>query len=69
MNEETPLISAKNLSVHFGLGRKLFGEQKVVRAVENISLDIPTPTTLSEGHVVSCFVAQYGPGGVAEASA
>ena len=31
--------------------------------------DIPTPTTLSEGHVTSCFVAQYGPGGVAEASA
>jgi len=30
---------------------------------------IPTPTTLSEGHVASCFVAQYGPGGVAEASA
>ena len=41
MKEESPLISAKNLSVHFGLGRKLFGEQKVVRAVENISLDIP----------------------------
>ena len=31
--------------------------------------DIPTPTTLSECHVASCFVAQYGPGGVAEASA
>ena len=31
--------------------------------------DIPTPTALSEGHVASCFVAQYGPGGVAEASA
>ncbi len=31
--------------------------------------DIPTPTILSEGHVASCFVAQYGPGGVAEASA
>ena len=41
MNEEAPLISVKGLSVHFGLGRKLFGEQKVVRAVENISLDIP----------------------------
>ncbi len=41
MNGETPLISAKGLSVHFGLGRKLFGERKVVRAVENISLDIP----------------------------
>ena len=31
--------------------------------------DIPPPTTLSEGHVASCFVAQYGPGGVPEASA
>ena len=46
MNEDngvnvTPLVSTKNLSVHFGLGRKLFGEQLVVRAVENISLDIP----------------------------
>ena len=46
MNEDngmnvTPLVSTKNLSVHFGLGRKLFGKQLVVRAVENISLDIP----------------------------
>ena len=31
--------------------------------------DIPTPTTLSEGHAASCFVAQYGPGGVPEAAA
>jgi oligopeptide/dipeptide ABC transporter ATP-binding protein len=37
----TPLVSTKNLSVHFGLGRKLFGKKLVVRAVENISLDIP----------------------------
>lgn len=36
-----PHISTKNLSVHYGLGRKLFGEQRFVRAVENISLDIP----------------------------
>ena len=46
MNEDnatngTPLVSTKNLSVHFGLGRKLFGRKLVVRAVENISLDIP----------------------------
>ena len=46
MNEDnatngTPLVSTKNLSVHFGLGRKLFGKKLVVRAVENISLDIP----------------------------
>ena len=46
MNEDkgangTPLVSTKNLSVHFGLGRKLIGEKLVVRAVENISLDIP----------------------------
>ena len=46
MNEDnatngTPHVSTKNLSVHFGLGRKLFGKKLVVRAVENISLDIP----------------------------
>ena len=46
MNEDnatngTPLVSTKNLSVHFGLGRKLFGKRMFVRAVENISLDIP----------------------------
>ncbi len=37
----TPLISAKNLSVHYGLGLKLFGERQYVRAIENVSLDIP----------------------------
>lgn len=36
-----PHVSAKNLSVHYGLGRQLFGERQFVRAVENISLDIP----------------------------
>jgi oligopeptide/dipeptide ABC transporter ATP-binding protein len=41
MNGGTPLVSTKNLSVHFGLGRTLFGERKFVRAVENVSLDIP----------------------------
>ena len=46
MNEDkgtngTPLVLTKNLSVHFGLGRKLVGEKLVVRAVENISLEIP----------------------------
>ncbi|HER27525.1 MAG TPA: ATP-binding cassette domain-containing protein [Rhodospirillales bacterium] len=38
---DIPLVSTKNLSVFFGLGRKLFGERQVVRAVENVSLDIP----------------------------
>ena len=46
MNEDnatngTPHVSTKNLSEHLGLGRKLFGKKLVVRAVENISLDIP----------------------------
>ncbi|MDJ0607893.1 MAG: ATP-binding cassette domain-containing protein [Kiloniellales bacterium] len=37
----TPHISAKGLSVHYGLGRQLFGEKLVIRAIENVSLDIP----------------------------
>lgn len=36
-----PLMSLRNLSVHFPIGRKLFGEQPMVRAVDNVSLDIP----------------------------
>ena len=36
-----PVISARDLSVHFPLGRKLFGTPPVVRAVEGINLDIP----------------------------
>jgi oligopeptide/dipeptide ABC transporter ATP-binding protein len=36
-----PHISVKNLSVHFPLGRALFGETPVVRAVDDVSLDIP----------------------------
>jgi len=38
---EAPLISIKNLSVHFPLGRSLFGETPVIRAVDDVSLDIP----------------------------
>ena len=34
-------ISVENLSVHFALGRALFGKVPVVRAVDNVSLDIP----------------------------
>lgn len=34
-------ISVRNLCVHFGLGSKLLGDGMVIRAVENISLDIP----------------------------
>jgi oligopeptide/dipeptide ABC transporter ATP-binding protein len=36
----TPLVSTKELSVHFPLGRQLFGEQLFVRAVEKVSIDI-----------------------------
>ncbi len=38
---DTPHVSTRKLSVHYGIGGKLFGEKLVVRAVENISLDIP----------------------------
>lgn len=34
-------VSVRDLCVHFGLGRKLFGQGMVIRAVEKISLDIP----------------------------
>ncbi len=36
----TPLISAKNLSVHFPLRGFMFGERPVVRACQGINLDI-----------------------------
>lgn len=35
-----PLITARNLSVHFPLRGGLFGSKKVVRAVENVSVNI-----------------------------
>ena len=35
------IISIKNLSVHYGLGRNLLGERAVVRAIDDVSLDIP----------------------------
>jgi peptide/nickel transport system ATP-binding protein len=41
MSDAPNLISAKNLSVHFKIGNALFGKQTVVRAIENVSLDIP----------------------------
>ncbi len=34
-------ISVRNLSVHFPLGRQLFGSPPVVRAVDDVSLEIP----------------------------
>jgi oligopeptide/dipeptide ABC transporter ATP-binding protein len=37
---QKPLITAQNLSVHFALRGSLIGQTPVVRAVENISLDI-----------------------------
>jgi oligopeptide/dipeptide ABC transporter ATP-binding protein len=38
---EQPLVSVRRLAVHFPLGRGLFGGGPVVRAVENVSLEIP----------------------------
>lgn len=38
---ETSHISVRNLSVHFPLGRQLFGNPPVVRAVDDVSLEIP----------------------------
>lgn len=38
---DAPLVSVKDLSVHFGIGKGLFGHKAVVRAVDNVSLDIP----------------------------
>ena len=37
----TPLISLKNLSVHYPLGHKLIGQADVVKAIDNVTLDIP----------------------------
>ena len=36
-----PLVSTENLSVHFPLGKNLFGPQLYVKAVEGITLQIP----------------------------
>ncbi|MEO1532417.1 MAG: ATP-binding cassette domain-containing protein [Pseudomonadota bacterium] len=36
-----PLIKVDNLSIHFPLGRRLFGEPTVLKAVDNVSLSIP----------------------------
>ncbi len=37
---ETPLISARDLSVHFPIGGTIFGTKDIVRAVEAVSVDI-----------------------------
>ena len=38
---DTPLISIRDLSVRFTIGKSLFGKPTEVRAVDNVSLDIP----------------------------
>ena len=38
---DTPLISARNLSVHFRLAGPLFRPKPVLKAVENVTVDIP----------------------------
>ena len=41
---DKPLLSVRNLSVHFPLGNSLFGAKIVVRAVNDVSLDIEPGT-------------------------
>ena len=41
---DKPLLSVRNLSVHFPLGNSLFGAKIVVRAVNDVSLDIESGT-------------------------
>jgi len=36
-----PLVSIENLSVHYPLGRRLFGRPPVLKALNRVSLDIP----------------------------
>ncbi|MAQ82600.1 MAG: peptide ABC transporter ATP-binding protein [Maritimibacter sp.] len=36
-----PLIKIKDLSIHFPLGRRMFGEPPVLKAVDGVSLNIP----------------------------
>ena len=44
MTTDTPLMSVRNLSVHFPIGNSLFGPKLVVRAVNNESIDIAPGT-------------------------
>ena len=41
---DKPLISVRDLSVHFAIGGTLFGQKKFVRAVDNVSIDIAAGT-------------------------
>ncbi|MEM8760219.1 MAG: ATP-binding cassette domain-containing protein [Pseudomonadota bacterium] len=36
-----PLIKVENLSIHYPLGRRLFGQPSVLKAVDDVSLSIP----------------------------
>lgn len=44
MSGDPPLVSVRNLSVHFPIGNNLFGPKNVVRAVNNVSMDIAAGT-------------------------
>ena len=37
---QTPLVHVENLSVEFPLGRSLFGKQPMLKAVNDVSMDI-----------------------------
>lgn len=41
---DKPLISVRNLSVHFSIGGSLFGPKRFVRAIDNVSIDIAAGT-------------------------
>ncbi|MFQ5786012.1 MAG: ABC transporter ATP-binding protein [Alphaproteobacteria bacterium] len=41
---EKPLITVRDLSVHFPIGGALFGHKSVVRAVNKVSMEIPAGT-------------------------
>jgi ABC-type oligopeptide transport system ATPase subunit len=38
---EPPIISVRDLSVHFPMGRSVFGKRSYLTAVDNVSFDIP----------------------------
>ena len=41
---DTPLISVRDLSVHFSISGRLFGPKQIVRAVDKVSIDIAPGT-------------------------
>ena len=46
MTAEAPLLSVRNLRVHFPLPAPMFGEPRVVKAVDGVSFDLHAGETL-----------------------